>query len=94
VVNLDLNGLKLVNDRDGHEAGDRLLVRVGELLRKVFYDEDVYRTGGDEFIVIIEGISEAVFERKGKFFEIKKLTKGENNDTAKTSTMPNMWGNT
>lgn len=70
VVNLDLNGLKLVNDRDGHEAGDRLLVRVGELLRKVFYDEDVYRTGGDEFIVIIEGISEAVFERKiGKLRE-------------------------
>lgn len=38
--------------------------------------------------------SEAVFERKGKFFEIKKLTKGENNDTTKTSTMPNMWGST
>jgi diguanylate cyclase (GGDEF)-like protein len=64
VVNLDLNGLKLINDRDGHDAGDRLLVRAGELLRKVFYDEDIYRTGGDEFIVIIEGIDEDVFERK------------------------------
>lgn len=70
IVNLDLNGLKIVNDRDGHDAGDRLLVRASELLRKVFYEDDIYRTGGDEFIVIIEGISEDVFDRKlNKFRE-------------------------
>ena len=64
VVNIDLNGLKVVNDRDGHEAGDRLLVQAGEILRKVFYQEDLFRTGGDEFIVITGGISRDTFYKK------------------------------
>ena len=64
VLNIDLNGLKVVNDRDGHEAGDRLLVQAGEILKKVFYQDDLYRTGGDEFIVITENISRETFERK------------------------------
>ncbi len=64
VINIDLNGLKVVNDRDGHEAGDRLLVRAGELLGKVFYRDDIFRTGGDEFLVITDGISQETFERK------------------------------
>ncbi|MCR5826617.1 MAG: GGDEF domain-containing protein [Oscillospiraceae bacterium] len=66
VLNLDLNGLKRVNDEQGHEAGDRLLVQAGELLRKVFYQQDIFRTGGDEFIVIIRGISRETFETKAK----------------------------
>ena len=64
VINIDLNGLKVVNDRDGHEAGDRLLIQASEILKKVFYQDDLYRTGGDEFIVITEGISREIFERK------------------------------
>ena len=44
IINLDLNGLKLVNDREGHEAGDELLIQAGELLGKLFYREDLYRT--------------------------------------------------
>lgn len=64
VINIDLNGLKIVNDHDGHEAGDRLLIRAGELLGKVFYHDDIFRTGGDEFIVITDGISQETFERK------------------------------
>lgn len=64
VVNIDLNGLKIVNDRDGHEAGDRLLVQAGEILRKVFYQDDLFRTGGDEFIVITRDIHRDTFERK------------------------------
>lgn len=64
VINIDLNGLKTVNDRDGHEAGDRLLVQAAELLKNVFYHEELFRTGGDEFIVISAGIEKEVFERK------------------------------
>lgn len=64
LVNLDLNGLKTVNDLQGHEAGDRLLVKAAEVLKKVFYEEDLYRTGGDEFIVISAGISREAFGRK------------------------------
>lgn len=64
VVNIDLNGLKVVNDRDGHEAGDRMLIQGSELLSKVFYQEDLFRTGGDEFVVITDGISREAFDRK------------------------------
>ncbi len=64
VVNLDLNGLKRVNDDFGHEAGDRLLISASEMLKKHFYQEDLYRTGGDEFIVIATGITRETFERK------------------------------
>lgn len=64
VINIDLNGLKTVNDLEGHEAGDRLLVQAGEILQKVFYQEDLYRTGGDEFVVITTGIDRETFESK------------------------------
>ena len=64
VVNMDLNGLKEVNDTQGHDAGDRLLIQAAEILRKVFYENDLYRSGGDEFIVIADDITKEVFERK------------------------------
>ena len=64
IVNLDLNGLKTVNDNQGHDAGDRLLIQAAEALRKVYYAGDIYRTGGDEFIVLLPGISEETFNRK------------------------------
>ena len=66
VVNIDLNGLKVVNDLEGHEAGDKLLIQAGELLRKVFYQEDIFRTGGDEFVIITSGIDQETFYRKVK----------------------------
>ena len=64
VISLDLNGLKRVNDEQGHDAGDRLLVQASEVLSKVFYQEDIFRTGGDEFVVISADIKKEVFERK------------------------------
>ena len=64
IVNLDLNGLKRVNDTLGHDAGDRLLMEAAETLKKTFYLQDIYRTGGDEFIVLLPGIGRDSFERK------------------------------
>ena len=64
IISLDLNGLKRTNDTFGHDAGDRMLVQAAEVLSKVFYQEDIFRTGGDEFVVISADISEGVFERK------------------------------
>jgi len=54
----DLNGLKNVNDAEGHPAGDRLLKDAALALKEVFDDECIFRAGGDEFSVIIRGITE------------------------------------
>ena len=53
VVSIDLDELKLTNDRHGHAAGDVLLARAGEALRQVSRASDVAaRLGGDEFAVL------------------------------------------
>jgi two-component system, cell cycle response regulator len=50
---LDLDGFKAYNDAFGHPAGDELLARLGERLRKVVAgDGAAYRLGGDEFCVL------------------------------------------
>ena len=62
VVFADLNGLKLMNDTQGHSAGDLLLKKAALHLQEVFKDYDVYRAGGDEFVVIIPDISREDFD--------------------------------
>ena len=62
VVFADLNGLKTVNDEHGHEAGDKLLVRAAALLKIVFGDYEIYRAGGDEFVVLCPEIAEEKLE--------------------------------
>ena len=63
VIFADLNGLKRVNDEDGHSAGDLLLKKAGIVLQEVFVDDEVYRAGGDEFMVLVHGDRES-FDRK------------------------------
>ncbi len=54
VAYMDLDNFKAVNDRDGHETGDRVLVLTAETLRKSLRVNDVVaRLGGDEFILLL-----------------------------------------
>lgn len=55
VVIFDVNFLKKANDNYGHEAGNELLRHAAKVIREVFADSPVYRTGGDEFAAILEG---------------------------------------
>ncbi|MCT4631506.1 MAG: PAS domain S-box protein [Firmicutes bacterium] len=51
---IDVNGLKLTNDAFGHKMGDRLLMRVSDVLKKVCSKNNkVARIGGDEFVVLL-----------------------------------------
>ena len=55
IVMVDVNFLKRVNDTYGHERGNEYLINACKLTCGVFGKENVYRIGGDEFVVIIEG---------------------------------------
>ena len=59
VTFIDLDGFKQVNDRCGHEIGDRVLVVVAERLRRVLRPSDTLaRFGGDEFTVLSEDLAD------------------------------------
>ena len=55
LVACDINGLKYVNDTKGHAAGDQLIKDACALICEIFSHGSVYRTGGDEFVVILQG---------------------------------------
>jgi diguanylate cyclase (GGDEF)-like protein len=68
VVIIDIDGLKETNDTLGHSSGDRLIQRTASILRSAFRPEDIIaRIGGDEFAVLLPGVSattaEAAFKR-------------------------------
>jgi len=51
---IDIDNFKLINDRFGHIAGDKVLIFIAKLFKKALRDGDrVYRFGGEEFIIIL-----------------------------------------
>lgn len=64
VVYCDVLGLKKVNDEQGHQAGDELLIRASESLKNNFRKKDIYRVGGDEFLVLCKDMDEQMFMSK------------------------------
>ncbi|MCR4740908.1 MAG: GGDEF domain-containing protein [Lachnospiraceae bacterium] len=55
VVIGDINGLKYVNDTQGHAEGDKLIKDAGNLICEYFRQGEIFRIGGDEFAVILQG---------------------------------------
>ena len=54
VIVFDINGLKYINDAYGHEYGDKAIVGAATIFRSIFDANDIFRIGGDEFVVILE----------------------------------------
>ena len=77
VLFMDMNGLKRINDSQGHPAGDIMLKNAAKVLRKAFDEAEVFRAGGDEFAVIKLDIEEEeLFDRLKKIKEYCKEYEG------------------
>ena len=73
---LDINGLKKVNDIEGHNAGDNLIKRAATTLKSVFKKCYIFRAGGDEFVVILKHVTE---KQIPKYIEdLKEKSKNNN----------------
>lgn len=64
VAFVDANGLGVENNMYGHEAGDLMLQTIVKCLKNKFRLKDIYRIGGDEFLIICNNIDEEHFQDK------------------------------
>lgn len=63
VAMADVNGLKLINDTFGHKEGDCLIQAFAEILKQKCRDRDItIRLGGDEFLIVFQGLGEEEVE--------------------------------
>ncbi len=81
IVLIDVDGLKRINDQEGHEEGDRAIWTVATAIKKLVRGNDhVIRWGGDEFLVILPGMDEDLARRRfymlpAKIDEVKQSPK-------------------
>lgn len=63
-IYIDVNGLHEINNQQGHAAGDQMLQTVADCLRQQFPDAELYRIGGDEFVVFPQKAASEQYEQK------------------------------
>lgn len=63
VIYIDVNGLKIANDKFGHDYGDYLLKQVSDVIISIF-NKNMYRVGGDEFVILCPNASKPSFENR------------------------------
>lgn len=57
LMTIDINDLKLINDQHGHQMGDRALIALAKAMKQTFSEHHkIYRIGGDEFVLILDGL--------------------------------------
>lgn len=69
---MDINYLKMYNDKYGHEFGDMLISDASSIIKRIFGKYNIYRIGGDEFAVIINAPEENLCERLLKEFKAEQ----------------------
>ena len=72
IVNMDVNGLKIINDNYGHDCGDQLILDSVKVMIECFGKENIYRIGGDEFIALLTDCTKEEFEEKVRKFNAVK----------------------
>lgn len=64
IISIDMNGLKQINDQEGHLAGDRALITVADVIqRSAGPKTTLYRIGGDEFMLVCSRLTETDAEK-------------------------------
>ena len=66
IAMMDINSLKDTNDKYGHEAGNKLIITAARIISSVFKRSPVFRVGGDEFVVVLQG---ADYEQRDALIE-------------------------
>ncbi len=56
IAMVDLNWLKNMNDEFGHDTGDEAIIKLANIICNIFDHSPVYRTGGDEFVIILRKV--------------------------------------
>ena len=85
---LDLDGFKTVNDRLGHQEGDKVLIDVAADIKKMFRNSDVLsRLGGDEFVIYLKRVPEKdwVLKRASAMVEKIGRTVGEGTEAVRVT---------
>lgn len=77
-ISCDINGLKSINDNIGHDAGDELIRSAAGCATNAFGTlGKIYRTGGDEFQIILNGDADTIAEACQNFETMQKEWKGK-----------------
>lgn len=65
IVLIDVDELKSINDKEGHEEGDKAIWTVAAAIKKLIRGDDyVIRWGGDEFLVVLPGMEEEIARKR------------------------------
>lgn len=67
-IYIDVNELHLRNNKYGHAAGDEMLIYIANTLKEVFFRHNVYRMGGDEFLVFTKNVAQEQVKKKIDIF--------------------------
>ena len=76
---MDVDGFKEINDKYGHDMGDRVLIKLAETLESNFVEDNVsiFRIGGDEFAILIEEMNKSILARLEMINEQLSVSKGK-----------------
>lgn len=79
IIFADINGLKFINDKKEHHAGDEHILKFVQRIKDRFSDCKIYRRGGDEFVIIGYGVKLRHFVSRARAFH-KEIWRAESDE--------------